>query len=233
MPRTPGSWCCATILSAPTGARGMQDLPHGRRRDCRAGFHEFAMNAAVSLQRILLRQANDQAGDAPDCRRPPWLAPLARAVLPGRQPAVPGQQRRQRHGKDLGPAPARHKPFQRREPGPAGSYRTRPACRRSTAFSCRSTSSSASFARSPRNARTARLSTRQVSTYTILSSARQANQHHVTPAGESTGQPRNRVFERYRSGFGLRSSAWIHRSVCVDHFWSDLCSGSFRGWMRV
>src|SRR6266702_1690380 len=31
----------------------------------------------------------------------------------------------------------------------AGSYRTRPACRRSTAFSCRSTSSSASFARSP------------------------------------------------------------------------------------
>ena len=28
----------------------------------------------------------------------------------------------------------------------AGSYRTRPACRRSTAFSCRSTSSSASFA---------------------------------------------------------------------------------------
>ena len=30
----------------------------------------------------------------------------------------------------------------------AGSYRTRPAWRRSTAFSCRSTSSSASFARS-------------------------------------------------------------------------------------
>ena len=45
----------------------------------------------------------------------------------------------------------------------AGSYRTRPTCRRSTAFSCRSTSSSASFARSPRNARTARLSTRHVS----------------------------------------------------------------------
>ena len=45
----------------------------------------------------------------------------------------------------------------------AGSYRTRPACRRSTAFSCRSTSSSASFARSPRNTRTARPSTRHVS----------------------------------------------------------------------
>ena len=41
----------------------------------------------------------------------------------------------------------------------AGSYRTRLACRRSTAFSCRSTSSSASLARSPRNTRTARPST--------------------------------------------------------------------------
>jgi hypothetical protein len=35
-----------------------------------------------------------------------------------------------------------------------GSYRTRPTFRRSTAFSCRSTSSSASFARSPRDTRT-------------------------------------------------------------------------------
>ena len=46
----------------------------------------------------------------------------------------------------------------------AGSYRTRPACRRSTVFSCRSTSNSASFARSLRNTRTARPSTRHVST---------------------------------------------------------------------
>ena len=45
----------------------------------------------------------------------------------------------------------------------AGSYRTRPTLRRSTAFSCRRTSSSASFARSPRNARTARPSTRRTS----------------------------------------------------------------------
>jgi hypothetical protein len=45
----------------------------------------------------------------------------------------------------------------------ADSYRTRPARRRSTAFSCRSTSSSASFARSPRNTRTAKPSTRYVS----------------------------------------------------------------------
>ena len=45
----------------------------------------------------------------------------------------------------------------------AGSYSTRPTCRRSTAFSCRSTSSSASFALSPRNTRTARPSTPHVS----------------------------------------------------------------------
>jgi hypothetical protein len=45
----------------------------------------------------------------------------------------------------------------------AGSYRTGPALRRSTAFSCRRTSSSASFARSPRNTRTAKPSTRRTS----------------------------------------------------------------------
>ena len=45
----------------------------------------------------------------------------------------------------------------------ADAYRARPACRRSTAFLCWSTSSSASFAKSPRNNRTAKLSTRHVS----------------------------------------------------------------------
>ena len=45
----------------------------------------------------------------------------------------------------------------------AGPYRTRPAWRRSTAFSWRSTSSSASFARSLRDIRTARPSIRRTS----------------------------------------------------------------------
>ena len=45
----------------------------------------------------------------------------------------------------------------------AGSYRTRLTWRRSTAFSCRSTSSSAAFARSRRNTRKATLRTRHVS----------------------------------------------------------------------
>ena len=145
-------------------ARSAQDLPHGRRRNCHAELHELAVDPPVSPQRILPRQADDKPGDARACRRASRPAPLARVVLPRRQPAVPGQQRLRRHGEDLGPAPARYKPRQRGEPGPVSRLVPhRPACRRSTAFSCRSTSSSASFARSPRNIRTARPSTRHVS----------------------------------------------------------------------
>ena len=108
-------------------ARGMQDLPHGGRRHGDAEFRQFAVDPAVSPQRILLRQADDQPGDTRDRRRAPWLAPLARVVLPRRQPAVPGQQRRRRHGEDLGPAPARYKPRQRGEPGPVGRLVPHPA----------------------------------------------------------------------------------------------------------
>src|ERR1700733_6017885 len=94
----------------------MTDLPHGGGRDCHAELCEFAVDPAVSLQRILLRQADGKAGDARYYRRAPWLAPLARVVLLRRQPAVPGQQRRWRHGEDFGPAPAPYKPRQRGEP---------------------------------------------------------------------------------------------------------------------
>ena len=54
-------------------------------------------------------------------------------------------------------------PARRARPSRPAQTAPRPTCRRSTAFSCRSTSRSASFARSPLNARTARLSTRHVS----------------------------------------------------------------------
>jgi hypothetical protein len=57
----------------------------------------------------------------------PWPAPPARVVLLRRQPAVPGQQRRRRHGEELGPAPARYKPRQRGEPGPVGRLVPHPA----------------------------------------------------------------------------------------------------------
>jgi hypothetical protein len=78
----------------------------------------------------------------------------------------------------------------------AGSYRIRPACRRSTAFSCRSTSSSASLARSLRNTRTARAATRRTIRQMILSAARPANHHRLPAADDYADQPRNRVFER-------------------------------------
>ena len=39
-------------------ARGMQDLPHRGRRNGEAGLRQFAVDPAVSLQRILLRQPN-------------------------------------------------------------------------------------------------------------------------------------------------------------------------------
>ena len=72
---------------------GVQDLPDGGRRDSYAEFPQFAMDPAVSPQRILLRQADEKPGDAGDCRRASWLAPLARVVFLRRQPAVPRQQR--------------------------------------------------------------------------------------------------------------------------------------------
>jgi hypothetical protein len=99
-------------------ARSTQDLPHGGRRDRHAELRQFAMDPAVSPQRILLCQANDQAGDARDRRRAARLAPLARVVLAAGQFAVPGQERRGRHGEDASPAPARYVPCQRGEPHP-------------------------------------------------------------------------------------------------------------------
>jgi hypothetical protein len=89
---------------------------------------------------------------------------------------VPGQQRRGRDREDFRPAAARDEPGERSEPGPvSGSYRIRRALRRSTAFSCRSTSSSALFARSPLTTTTARLNSQRISRHAILSSTWQAN----------------------------------------------------------
>ena len=99
-------------------ACGVQDLPHCGRRDRNAELGELTVDAAVSPQRILPRQADGKAGDAPDCRGQAGLALLA-CVVPFRgQLAVPGQQRRGRDRKDLAPAPARYEPCQRSEPGP-------------------------------------------------------------------------------------------------------------------
>jgi len=83
----------------------------------------------------------------------------------------------------------------------AGSYRTRPACRRSTAFSCRSTSNSASLSPSPRTIRTARLNSQRISRQTILSSTTgSANHRRASHVGEQAGQRHDRVSGRHRFG---------------------------------
>src|SRR6266567_4237494 len=69
-------------------ACGVQDLPHCGRRDRNAELGELTVDAAVSPQRILPRQANGKVGDAPDGRGPAGLAPLARVVLLRGQLAV-------------------------------------------------------------------------------------------------------------------------------------------------
>jgi transposase-like protein len=67
---------------------------------------------------------------------------------------------------------------------PTGSYRIRPAFRRSTAFSCRSASSSAFFSSSPRTTRTARLNNQRISRQAILSSTWPASHHRTSRAGK-------------------------------------------------
>jgi hypothetical protein len=93
----PGSLGMRELPPRPAGAtwrridaRSTQDLPHSGRRYGDAELRQFAVDPAVPPQRILLRQANDQAGDARDRRRAAGLAPLARVVLVPGQFAVPG-----------------------------------------------------------------------------------------------------------------------------------------------
>jgi len=80
----------------------------------RAGSHVLGGDVATSVNDL------KQHGTAPS----PCL--LVSYFL-RRQPAVPGQQRRWRHGEDLGPAPARHEPRQRGEPGPVARLIPHPA----------------------------------------------------------------------------------------------------------
>jgi hypothetical protein len=69
---------------------------------------------------------------------------LAAQPAAGSQFAVSGQQGCGRHEKDLGPASSgTSHASAANSPGESASYRRWPTCRRSTAFSCRSTSSSA------------------------------------------------------------------------------------------
>jgi hypothetical protein len=131
-------------------------------------------------QWILFRQADDEAGDARSCRRAAGRAPLARVVFARSQPAVPGQQRRWRNREDAGPAAAGDQACQRAEPHPAGRAVPDPAgVAAQRRVLARSTSSSASFARSPRDIRTARPSIRGTSRQTTLRGIRPASHRAV------------------------------------------------------
>src|ERR1022692_752816 len=142
----------------------MQDLPHRGRRNGEAESRQLAVDPAVSPQRILLRQPDGNAGDAPGRRGPAGLAPFARVVVLSGQSVVPGQQRRWRDGEDLGPAPAGEQPGQRGEPQPVGWLVPHPA---DVAVQYRvlvpEYQHSAAWALSPRKTRTTTLSTRHIS----------------------------------------------------------------------
>ncbi len=72
-------------------ARIAQDLPDGGLRNRHAEFGYLAVDPAVPPQLILLRQPDDDAGDAGYRRWPTGLAPVARVVLARGQLAMPGQ----------------------------------------------------------------------------------------------------------------------------------------------
>ena len=169
--RIPAAWACRNCRHVGPDRRGAGSMPAARRIshtvDGATAMPSFASSpwirrcphSGFSLARRTTRRAMPGAvGGRPGLRRllvsylpPASLRCQARSVA-GVTGKIPVQRLR---GRSRASA-ANHT----RSPG---SYRTRPAFRRSTAFSCRSTSSSASFARSPRNTRTARPSTRHVS----------------------------------------------------------------------
>jgi hypothetical protein len=178
------------------------------------------MNTPVAPQWVLVRQAEGEPGDAPGRRRAARPAPPAGVVFPGGEPAVPGQQRRGRHGKT---SAQRRRGMNRvsaaNQARSAGSYRTRPACRRSTAFSCRSTSNSAPFARSLRATRTARPNNQRISRQAILSSTRPAN-HHRTSHADETGRSTT------RSSFRAAQASAGPAAICLKPWALRRVSGS-------
>jgi hypothetical protein len=130
------------------------------------------------------------------------LAPLGRVVFPGGAPSVPGQQRRGRDREVLRSAPPRDERGKRGEPGPVTGVVPDaagvPAQHRVLVPERQQLSALARF---PRAAWTARLSNQRVSKQTILSSAWPASHYRTILAGETAGQPGDRVFGRHRIGY--------------------------------
>jgi hypothetical protein len=124
-------------------ARSSQDLIDGGRRDRDAEPGQLAVDPAVAPQRILFRQANDKAGvlrsagGRPGSRRllVSYLLPASLRCQASSVAGVTGKTPVQRPRGISRVSAVNHNRS-------AGSYRIRPAGRRSTPFSCRSTSSS-------------------------------------------------------------------------------------------
>ena len=146
-------------------ARSVQDLPHGGRRDCRCRASSARRGSGGVPTADSPSPAGRRGGRCPGLvggrpgLRRLLVSYLLAASLRCQASSVAGVTGKISAQRLRGMSRASAANHTRS----AGSYRTRPTCRRSTAFSCRSTSSSASFARSPRNTRTARPSTRRVS----------------------------------------------------------------------
>ena len=125
--RMPVAWAVRNCRHVGPDRRGpgsmpaaRQDLPHGGRRHGDAELGQLAMDPAMSPQRILLRQANHQAGDARDRRRAPRVCAACSYRTCPRPASLRCQARSVagRHGEDPGPAPAGQEPCHRGEPHP-------------------------------------------------------------------------------------------------------------------
>ena len=146
----------------------VQDLPHGGGGDAVAEADQFALHAQVSPAWVLGGQTDDELLDCRCSRGTSAPAACGVVPLPGDQPAMPGQDRGRRDRKDLGPARTRQQPGQGRQPHPIGRCVADPDnLRRSTAFSWRNTSSSASLLRSFRTNTAIRPSSQRTSWYKI------------------------------------------------------------------
>jgi hypothetical protein len=61
--------CWAVPARRWVDARGAQDLIDGRCRDGQAQLGQLAVNTPVTPERVFVRQADGEPGDAPDRRR--------------------------------------------------------------------------------------------------------------------------------------------------------------------
>ena len=169
--RIPAAWACRNCRQAGPDRRGAGSMPAACRISHtvdgateRPSFvtspwmRRYPHSGFSFASRTTRRAMPGTVGGRPGLRL------LLMSYLLAASPAVSGQECRWRDGEDFGPAPrGMRRASAANHTRSAGSYRIRPAWRRSTAFSCRSTSSSASFDWSPRNARAVKPSIRRTS----------------------------------------------------------------------